>query len=377
MPKRPYIIKQILKNDNKWCNMMGIYNPYIDPWDNYISKQVADFDYQAYKKHKSHNHVYDKLWVIQSQGLQGGTLEDFSGEGVQYPIFIKPRWGHKSATSKNCFKIKHPEQLRKYRHIPEMIWSEFIDAREQMTDFFLLDGEIQHQITYIYSDEQHGSIGDVWKYISPDSKPPAEIVQWVNVNMQGFTGPVNVQYRGDKIIEVSLRLARGGSYILSTQNDAFIDNINNLVEDKVWDESIEPEMRFEPYYAFKCISDVPLVYLYPQYTLDSIMKYYDCMPFYEYYFEPSGQTGSTIMQFCHKDFKSGMRAKKHIEILMTITQLFFYAAFFGLIISLIRNPKSRFVRTFGVIVLILFGSKILNSFSVHYDLYKCQKQMFL
>ena len=36
--------------------------------------------------------------------------------------------------------------------------------------------------------------------------------------MYDFSGICNVQYRGDKIIEVGLRLARGGAYIYSTQN---------------------------------------------------------------------------------------------------------------------------------------------------------------
>ena len=54
---------------------------------------------------------------------------------VKMPIFIKPRWGHLSASSKNCFKIKSWEELEQYRHIPDMMWSEFIDATEQMTDY--------------------------------------------------------------------------------------------------------------------------------------------------------------------------------------------------------------------------------------------------
>ena len=51
--------------------------------------------------------------------------------------------------------------------------------------------------------------------------------------MVGFTGIVNVQYRDDKIIEVSLRFARGGAYVLSTKNEYLIKNINNLVDNGV------------------------------------------------------------------------------------------------------------------------------------------------
>lgn len=370
-----YYIKKLLKYDNKWCRALGIYNPYIDPWTNFISKKIADFDYQAYKKHRAYNYVYDKLWVAQTQGVNCGKLEDFSGDGVEYPIFIKPRWGHKSATSKNCFKIKNKGELKKYRHIPNMMWSEFYDNKEQMTDYFLLNGEIVHQLTYLYSDKQYGSIGDIWKYISPDSEPPSKITEWVSKHMGRYNGPCNIQYRGDKIIEVSLRLARGGSYILSTKNDALIDNINNLVEDRYWDTSLEEEMDFEPYYSFKCISDIPLIYMYPQFVLDRIMEHHGCMEFYEYYFEPSGKLGSTIMQFNHHNFEKGMQVKREIERLMTVTQVLFTLAFLWIIISLIR--KSKNAKPVMVIVFILFISKYINPMSTHYDLYKCQKQMFL
>lgn len=370
-----YYIKKLLKHDNSWCRALEIYNPYIDPWTNFISKKVADFDYQAYKKYRLHNYVYDKLWVAQSQGVRCGLLENFSGDGVEYPIFIKPRWGHKSATSKNCFKIKNKNELKKYRHIPEMMWSEFYNNKEQMTDYFLLDGEIQHQVTYLYSDKQYGSIGDIWKFISPKSKPPREITEWVIKNMDGFTGPCNIQYRGNKIIEVSLRLARGGAYILNTKNDALIDNINYLVEDGIWYDKLDKEMNFEPFYSFKCISDIPLIYVYPQHFLDKLMKHYGCMEFYEYYFEPSGKYGSTIMQFNHSDFKQGMRAKHHIETLMTITQLLFVLSFLYVIVLAIR--KSKEFKPIFTIIFILYFSKIINPLTVHYDLFKCQKQMIL
>ena len=51
----------------------------------------------------------------------------------------------------------------------------------------------------------------------PDLKPPSHIVNWVKHHMVGYSGVVNVQYRGKYIIEAGLRLARGGAYIQSTK----------------------------------------------------------------------------------------------------------------------------------------------------------------
>ena len=272
-------LKSIVKYELPWCKMMGFFNPYVDPFEYFISKNVPDFDHQAFYKYKKHNFVYDKLWVTKSQGILGGELKDLQkNENIALPIFIKPRWGHETATSKNCFKIKEWEELENHRHIPDMMWSEFIDAKEQMTDYFLVNGQIVHQITYVYSDSQNEFIDD-WKYISPNNKPIPKITDWVNNHLSGFTGAVNVQYRDDKIIEVGLRLARGGSYILSTKNKYLIENINNIVDKGQWDYSLQDKMDFEPYYSFKCYSTLPLMYVYPQYILDYIMKKHETMPF--------------------------------------------------------------------------------------------------
>ena len=81
------------------------------------------------------------------------------------------------------------------------------------------------------------------------------------------------------------------------------------------------------------------------------------------------------MQFNHHDFEKGMQVKSEIERLMTVTQVLFTLAFLWIVISLIR--KSKNAKPIAVIVFILFISKFINPMSTHYDLYKCQKQMFL
>ena len=143
---------------------------------------------------------------------------------VNYPIFIKPRWGHLGAGSKNCYKVKNKKEFLKYKKLKNMMWSEYLDYGEGMTDFIILNGNILYQITYKYSDNQVCSIADDWKFISSENKCPESIKNWVNKYLVGYTGACNVQYRGEKIIEVGLRLARGGAYITSTKNIKLITN---------------------------------------------------------------------------------------------------------------------------------------------------------
>ena len=211
-------LKTIVKYEVPWCRTMGFFNPYIDPFETFISKEIPDFDYQAFKKYTEHNFVYDKLWIAKSQDLACGRMENVDIESrINYPIFIKPRWGHKTSSSRNCFKIESFNELEKYRSKSDMIWSEYIDGTERMTDFILIQGRVVYEITYKYSKDQHGYI-DEWKYISQKNTCPKMVYDWVEKHMRGYTGALNVQYRGYRIIEVGLRLARGGSYIQSTQN---------------------------------------------------------------------------------------------------------------------------------------------------------------
>jgi len=368
-------IKSITKYEEPWCKTMGFSNPYLDPFESFISKNIPDFDYQAFNRYTNYNFVYDKLWVARSQGLLCGKLSKLKeNKNISLPIFIKPRWGHETATSKNCFKINSWAEIDKYKHIPDMMWSEFIDAKEQMTDYVLLNGQIVYQITYIYSDSQNEFIDD-WKYISPETKPIPKITDWVNRHLPNFTGAVNMQYRADKIIEVGLRFARGGAYILSTKNKYLIENINNVVDKGIWDYNItENQLKFEPFYSFKVYCSMPVLYIFPQYYLDYIMKKNNCMPFYEYYFEPSGKNGSVVVQFLHKDFDEGMKTKKYLEIVYTFAQWLFCLLF---IFSLFLFTINKNVGILCIICVgLLFNTRFLNPITVSWAQWKSYKQIF-
>ena len=367
------IIKHLLKYEESWCNLMGYFNPYIDPFKNHLTDKVPVYDKQAYNKYPKYNFVYDKLWVAKSQDLNCGKLDELINKGdlITYPIFIKPRWGHLSATSKNCFKIKSYNELKKYIHFKNMMWSEFIDGREGMTDYILLNGNIMHQITYIYSDKQNG-FTEEWKLISPHSKPPVIITEWVNKFLRGYTGIVNVQYRNNKIIEVGLRFARGGAYIINTDNKALLENIHNVVANNFWDFSLQNKINFKPYYSIKCYTTIPIIYIFPQHILDLLVRSQTRHFFYEYYFEPVGKEGMVFLQFMHDDLEKGLLAKKRIETIFNIMQFIMF--FLIILMFIVLFSKWRYKYIFSLFILLLFLTRYLNPIVANYNLYKAQKQ---
>ena len=377
MNTQPSIIRKLLDQDPKWCKAMGYTNPYLSAFKNHIYDYVVVSDGPAYDKYQDLRHVYDKLWVARTQNMKCGELEELEGkeEDIKYPIFIKPRYGHLSAASKNCFKIKNADELKKYRGYKDMMWSDYLDGREGMTDFIVHGGNEVYQLTYLYSKDQHG-FADAWKLISPHTECPPAIRDWLREHIRGHTGFVNIQYRAGKIIEVSLRPARGGAYIIATDNKALIDNINDLYKYGRWDHSKAQAMQFKPYYAFKCHCRVPVMHVWPATFKKLLMKMLTPHPLFEYYFEPVGSDGVIFMQFMHPDFEAGKRAKELIEVLFFLTQavamiLYTLAAY------VLFQPRSTARTVILVAATLFFASRFLNPLFVNYDLYKAYRQQIL
>lgn len=367
-------LKYIKKYDSKWCSFMNYDNTYITAFDYPLSYNMEPYDLGAYNKYTEHNFVYDKLWIAKSQNLACGRIENITIDSkINYPIFIKPRWGHKTSSSRNCFKIESFNELEKHQQKNYIIWSEYIDGIERMTDFMMIQGRIVYDLTYKYSKSQNGYI-DEWKYISTENKCPQLVYDWIEKHLRNYSGPLNVQYRGHKIIEVSLRLARGGSYIQSTQNKALIENINNVVDKNIWDYNLEENSTFRPFYSFKCYSSAPIYYVLPYKITQAILNKFNCMPFFEYYFEPSGNDGMVFLQFTHRDFNRGMACKKFFESLLSFCNYILLLALACALIMISLDYKNKTAYFILIVIIFLFITRFLNPIDVQYKLMKVKKQ---
>lgn len=373
------MLKWILKNEEKWCKLMGYNNPYLDPYTHHITSTTVTNDQQAYKKFPENRKVYDKLWIAKSQNLKCGKLEDLinNKKNIRYPIFIKPRWGHLSAASKHCYKISDEKTLNKYIDYPNMMWSEYIDGKEGMTDILTINGRMVYQLTYDYSEKQNG-FSDVWKYISTKTKIPPNIEEWARDNIHNHTGFINIQYRyknkDEKIIEVGLRPARGGMYLIGADSPELSRNIYNAIDKQFWDSSLD--IKFQPFYAYKCFSALPLIYILPQKIMDYFMSKTTPIPLYEYYFEPVSTDGVVFFQFMHKNHEEGMKIKKTIEILFGALQILTVLIFFTIIFSLFKL-KSNLKYLLVIIFIILWLTRFLTPLYVNYNCYKAYRQMFM
>lgn len=369
------LYKYLLKYDEKYCEIMSFFNPYTDPFPIMFNKKIPMFDKQAFLNYPKYNFVYDKLWVCQSQKINCGTLDSINkNDEINYPIFIKPRWGHMTSSSKNCFKVTCYEKLKKYKKLKNMMWSEYIDGTEMMTDYVLVNGNIVYSITYYYSENQTGYI-EKWKYISSDNKSLPTLSKWINKYLSGYSGIVNLQCRNDTIIEVSLRMARGGSYIQSTENENIIKLINNIYDNNNNNIVNNKLLDFKPYYAFKCYTSFPIMYIYPQYFIDFIMFLFGSKDFYEYYFEPNGNDGMVFFQFYHNDYKKGTMCSNIMVYLIILIQIILILILFIILYSFLIYNKINYLLI--TVFVVIFFTQYLNPISVHYNWYKLRKQKSL
>ena len=359
----------IKEYDKQYTKLLRILNP-KDTVVYKLDPTMPATDSKAYKINPHYRILYDKLFIIQSQQLLGGELSELKHREVEYPIFIKPRYGHKTSSSKDCYKIKKKEDLEPHFHKKDMIWSEYIDATEGMTDFVLVNGEIVYQITYVYSKKQYG-FADVWKYISSESLPPDEIVAWVHKHLQGYTGPLNVQYRDTKIIEVGLRFARRGMYIESAQHKELIESINHVWKHKTW--NYRQDIVIDPFYSFKCYSPIPVVCMLPYHLISALLYYHGALPYSESYFEPTGKNSTIFYQFLHRDFEKGMRLKKIIECLESIINIGFLFILGLIMLFTILKIKCTWL---WYILIVLFVLSMDNSLQIITKQITHQRQFF-
>ena len=359
------IVDFLLRHEEQWCQAMNYFNPYLDPFQHHLRGDVPVYDSTCYDRYPKHRFVYDKLWVARSQGIPAGLVAELlKGQAnPEYPIFVKPRWGHKTSGSKHCQQVtaasELPDARAARRH--ELMWSDMLPGSEAMTDFVLVKGRVVYQMSHVCSEQQH-DFADAWKYTSPLNKPPETVLAWVSKHLRGFTGIVNVQYRGDKIFEAGLRPARTGAYFAATDNEALLRNVSTALSHDEWNFVERVKMNYKPFYSFKSHTNAPVVYLWPQHVLDLILRTLTDRPFYEYYPEPTGQKGMVFLQFMDDDLERGRRSSALLQRLFTYTQWLFIGLAGAVVIALSLDWKYKWWMAAGV--LLLYATQLLNPISV-------------
>lgn len=334
-----------------------------------FSKKIVDNDIDAYQKFKKHNYVYDKLWVAKTQGLKCGRMKEYPNNSL-YPVFVKPIIALKGGNV-DCFKIDTPYEYNKYKERNDLFWCEYIDEQEGSTDFIVKNGNILFELTYNIDTEQGGFLQTLTK-ISMKNKCPGNMINWIKTNLSDYNGIVNLQYRGNKIIECGLRFDSGGNFIQFTNNKNIIIAINKFFEDGEWIyNNNDLKYHFKDAYIYKCSCKLPIIYYIPAPVIIALMKLSN-IKYYGFYIDESQDKLSFLNIVGTDDERYKLEIIKTVlERLMIIINWMFIIGF--LLISFIfinyllnnkffrLNKKHKLQVIYGILgFILLYLTRFLN-----------------
>ena len=182
----------------------------IDPWRTQYFERVpcpADVfipteDSDAWLWNPTHRWVYDKLAVALSQGL------DAAPHGVapqKYPVFSKPIYNMKGMGVGS--RPLHTPEDYDGAYQPGHFWTTLLEGRHVSSDVALVDG-VPHWWRHATGVASGAGTFDHWE-VHTEPVPAVEewCGKWCRDHLKGYTGLLNLETIGGRIIEVHLRFA--------------------------------------------------------------------------------------------------------------------------------------------------------------------------
>jgi hypothetical protein len=187
---------------------MPIYE--CDPWrEQYFAKvycppgvHIPTDDVDGYKFNPRHRWIYNKLLVAQSQGLDCG-LHHTPPE--RYPVFCKPVINLKGMGVGTC--ILRDERDYRANCAPGDFWMKLLSGEHVSTDWAVVQGATawcRHTLAIPGIDATF----DYW-VVEARGRPALEKYcrDWIRDHLPDYTGMLNIETIGGRIIEAHLRFA--------------------------------------------------------------------------------------------------------------------------------------------------------------------------
>ncbi len=187
---------------------MPIYE--CDPWRlQYFARvscppdvHIPTDDGDAYKFNPSHRWIYNKLLVAQSQGIECGLHDS---PPPWYPVFCKPVTNLKGMGAGTCVLRSERDFRRDCK--PGDFWSRLLTGDHVSTDWAVVRGEP------VWCRHTRGAPGiagtfDYWCIEARGRRRLERYCrEWIRAHLSDYTGMLNIETIGGRIIEAHLRFA--------------------------------------------------------------------------------------------------------------------------------------------------------------------------
>ncbi len=166
------------------------------------SVRIPTEDGDAWEWYPQHKWVYNKLAVAESQDL---ACAPHGLTPPAFPVFSKPIYNMRGMGAGS--RIIRSE--REYRHVqrPGHMWMPLFEGEHVSSDLAVVDGEAAWWRHAIGAPLDGGKF-DYWTVLAaPRPRVESYCGDWVRNHLKGYTGMVNFETIGSRIIEVHLRFA--------------------------------------------------------------------------------------------------------------------------------------------------------------------------
>jgi hypothetical protein len=164
--------------------------------------RIPTDDTDAFELNPAHSWIYNKLLIAQSQGLECG-LHDVAP--LRYPVFCKPVVNLKDmgVGSQLLFSERDYHENCGVGYF----WMKLLTGEHISTDFAVIKGEIAWCRHTLGIPDVAGTF-DYW-VIEERSRPRLEryCCEWIRSNLRDYTGMLNIETIGGRIIEAHLRFS--------------------------------------------------------------------------------------------------------------------------------------------------------------------------
>ncbi len=159
-------------------------------------------DIDAWPWYPEHNWIYDKLKIAQSQGLASGP---HGAAPPGYPVFSKPITNLKGM-GVGSRVMATPEEMEEHA-APGHFWMQLLQGPHLSTDCAIVKGRVEwmRHATGIPASEGMFKFWTLHVEVIPELAD--YLTRWVGKNMPAYTGMMNFETIGGKIIEAHLRFA--------------------------------------------------------------------------------------------------------------------------------------------------------------------------
>jgi hypothetical protein len=181
-----------------------------DPWrDQYFEGldcpegvTIPTDDMTAWKLYPRHRWIYNKLSICETQGIEGaphGVYPD------SYPVFSKPIY-NMSGMGVGSRVVASKEDLDR-EVLPGCMWMRLLVGEHVSSDAAVVDGEARWW-RHTFGRPGEGGTFDYWIVLA-ERRPAIEAYcgEWLARNLRGYSGCVNFETIGARIIECHLRFA--------------------------------------------------------------------------------------------------------------------------------------------------------------------------